>query len=145
MNNSGPSHLIFIHITSVVTHQGSLLPIHVQFYLFLNLSLITLLSGHYMWQRCTWCLLPAQSPKWRLLCQVTRSVICVCISSVMIGSEISFQETHILKLAVNIYILCAAAFVLPHSHGSLERDFWKISSIERTDSVHLVYRLIVLV
>lgn len=52
MNNSDPSHLIFIHITSVVT-QGSLLPIHVQFYLFLNLSLISLLSGHQIWQRCT--------------------------------------------------------------------------------------------
>lgn len=146
MNNSGPSHLIFIHITSVVTHQGSLLPIRVQFYLFLNLSLVSLLSGHHTWQRCTWCLLPARSPRWRLPPWVTRSVICVCINSAMIGYEIYFQKIHVLKLAVNIYVRCAAAFLLPHSpHGSLERDFWKISSTERTDSVCWIYRLFFLV
>lgn len=134
MNNSGPSLLIFIHITSVVTHQGSLLPTHVQFYLFLNLSLVFLLIGDHVWQRCTWSLLPAQSPKRRLLCRVTGRVICVCIQSAMIGYEIYFQETHILKLVVNIYVPHAAAFVLPPSpHGSLERDFWKNSSTERTD------------
>jgi len=124
MNNAGHSHWIFIHITSIVTHHGSLLPTHTQFYLFLNLSLISLLSGHHMWQRCTWHLFPGQSPKWTLLCWVTGSMICVCFHSTLIGYEICFPESHVLRLAVDIYVPCAAAFVLTHSpHGTLETDF----------------------